>query len=409
METPAGAIAPSAPFLGASSGAFYPTPTERAPALAARLGLSDLEIMLQTAGEYAPRFARRLATACDGEGRRVHAVHLWQQLHPLLSPYARRAREGRVAFERAIEVARTLSAAVLVWHGPTPAELAVPDGRSRFADAAGTLGARCGEAGIRLAIENVSWCALAQAREVAAFATRTSGLDSAARPGFVFDPFQAAEAGANPFLILASMGDRLVDVHLSDRSADDPTARHLPPGDGDLPWAALLRAIVGTGYRGPLMIEAPLDPDGITLARVRARLDPLLAALVAGGDGRDGAPPPGVVEGIALFNARRFYDAHEAIELEWHAERGDRRRLYQGILQIGVGFHHVLGGNHRGAVLLLTDGIAKVSRFVPRCLGLDTGRLVTESAACLAVIEDLGPDGLGRFDPETIPMVHAAA
>ena len=42
--------------LGLSTGALYPTPTEDVPAIAARLGFYDLEIMLQTAGAYEPEF-----------------------------------------------------------------------------------------------------------------------------------------------------------------------------------------------------------------------------------------------------------------------------------------------------------------------------------------------------------------
>ena len=43
--------------LGASSGAFYPhTPTERVPLVAGRMGISSIEIMLQTHGEYDPAF-----------------------------------------------------------------------------------------------------------------------------------------------------------------------------------------------------------------------------------------------------------------------------------------------------------------------------------------------------------------
>ena len=72
-----------------------------------------------------------------------------------------------------------------------------------------------------------------------------------------------------------------------------------------------------------------------------------------------------VRQGIALFNERRFYEQHEVIEHEWHAERGPIRRLYQGILQVGVGFYHALNGNQKGAVLLLTDGVEKLSAAVP--------------------------------------------
>ena len=115
--------------------------------------------------------------------------------------------------------------------------------------------------GCSLAIENVSWCALASVRDVLAFAAQLEEIDpEAERIGFAFDPFQAAEAGANPFMVLAAMEDRVFDVHLSDRREDDPEHRHLPPGEGDLPWPALLRAISGA-YSGPLMLEGVVGDD----------------------------------------------------------------------------------------------------------------------------------------------------
>jgi hypothetical protein len=261
-----------------------------------------------------------------------------------------------------------------------------------------------------LALENVSWCALPSVRDVMTFAAALPELGPPGAVGFAFDPFQAAEAGANPFMVLAAMEDHVVDVHLSDLREGDRAARHLLPGDGDLPWPALLRAIAGTTYRGPLMIEGTIGRDTAALERARDRLAPLLlAATGSAGDTADvcaGSPPPGVVEGIRLFNERAFYECHEAIEHEWHAERGEIRTLYQGILQIGVGFHHARNGNHRGAVLLLTDGIAKTVRFVPRCLGLDTARLVAESQACLDRIQALGPARLRELDWDSVPFVH---
>jgi predicted metal-dependent hydrolase len=174
-----------------------------------------------------------------------------------------------------------------------------------------------------------------------------------------------------------------------------------------LPWPALLRAIANSGYDGPLVIEGALGNDPpATMARVRACLDPVLRSLSAGSDLCAGAVPPGVEEGIRLFNEGRFYECHEAIEHEWHAERSPVRALYQGILQIGVGFHHARSGNYQGAVALLRDGITKVSRFVPRCRGIDTARLVQESQACLDRIIKLGPDRLAAFDWSAVPRVH---
>ena len=159
------------------------------------------------------------------------------------------------------------------------------------------------------------------------------------------------------------------------------------------------------------MLEGVVGGDLARLDRVREVLGPLLAATdgAAADEPCAGTPPPGVVAGIELFNARAFYACHETIEHEWHAERRPIRQLYQGILQIGVGFHHALGGNHRGALLLLSDGIEKTARFAPRCLGIETGRLVAESQRCLDRLRELGPDRLRDFDPATIPTIERSA
>ena len=57
-------------------------------------------------------------------------------------------------------------------------------------------------------------------------------------------------------------------------------------------------------------------------------------------------------------------------------------------------------------MLLLTDGIEKVSGFLPGCMGIDTARLVRESQACLDQVVVLGSDGLDRFDWDRVPTIH---
>lgn len=382
-------------------------PTEEVPDAAARAGLFDLEIMLQTPGEYGAGFIHELATRGRAAGCRIHAVHLWQELHPLLSPYARRAREGRMLFGRAIEGAVELGAKVVVWHGPKRAELHGPDDQARMLDAIADRGSACAAAGVKLAIENVSWCAVASVRDVLSLAASIRDFDPRAeRIGFAFDPFQADEAGANPFMVLAAMQGRVFDVHLSDRSEHDAGNRHLPPGEGDLAWPALLRAISGA-YSGPLMLEATIGDDPARLETTRRFLDPLLRDILAESATPCAAKTPaGLVEGIRLFNNGEFYACHEAIEHEWHAETRPIRKLYQGILQIGVGFLHALRGNHTGALLLLGDGIDKTIEFAPVCLGIETGRLAAESQAALERLRELGPDRLTEFDFTTVPHIH---
>lgn len=402
--------------LGVSSGAFYPhLATEDVPHHAASLGIQTVELMLQTPGEYQPAYIAELASRVRDAGVKVRSVHTMLRLHPMFDPYPRRAREARQLFELGIQAAATLDADVLVWHGARAEEIAQPDGWDRFVRLSTMLAAACGDAGVMLGVENVSWCALATVRDIVRFATIIDEIGPPEHIGFVFDPFQAMRADANPFMILAAMGNRIANVHISDYAGQDAELCHLPPGDGNIPWSALLRAIAGSGYSGPMIIESPLNDGTATLDRVREHIEPRIRSIFDFPPEEASRPhenpvdparlPEGVREGIELFNARRFFEAHEVIEHEWHAEKASIRRLYQGILQIGVGFYHALNGNHKGAVLLLTDGLNKTSEFTPHALGVRTGKLVTEAQVCLQAIEALGPDRIAAFDASTIPFI----
>lgn len=81
------------------------------------------------------------------------------------------------------------------------------------------------------------------------------------------------------------------------------------------------------------------------------------------------------------------------------------RFLYQGILQIGVGFYHLKNGNWRGATGLLRNGAVRLKEFEPETLGIDVARLVVESEACLRELETLGRERVREFDTTAIPKV----
>ena len=116
--------------------------------------------------------------------------------------------------------------------------------------------------------------------------------------------------------------------------------------------------------------------------------------------------PVEVRKGIAMYNRGEYYACHEVLEDAWRAEPDEVRFLYQGILQIGVAFHHLGNQNWRGAVGLLERGIENVSRFTPRCQGVDTDRLVRESRRCLIRLQEIGPEQQDLFDWQQVPVVH---
>jgi predicted metal-dependent hydrolase len=118
------------------------------------------------------------------------------------------------------------------------------------------------------------------------------------------------------------------------------------------------------------------------------------------------APPRLLLEGLELFNRGEFFEQHEVLETLWRDEPRPVRRLYQGILQIGVAFHHLQRGNHHGTVYMLTRGQMYLRPFAPSCQGVDVRRLLADAARALAEVERLGPARLDAFDWSLAPRVR---
>jgi predicted metal-dependent hydrolase len=128
----------------------------------------------------------------------------------------------------------------------------------------------------------------------------------------------------------------------------------------------------------------------------------------AAGGAPDGALPDLALKGIEEFNRGEFYECHEYLEEAWMQEPGRVRFLYQGILQVGVGFYHLQNGNWRGATGLLRNGAVRLKEFEPVTLGIDVAKLVRESERCLRELESLGRERIDEFDRSGVPKVEWA-
>ncbi len=117
-------------------------------------------------------------------------------------------------------------------------------------------------------------------------------------------------------------------------------------------------------------------------------------------------PPSDLLEGIAQFNRGEYFEQHETLERLWIAERRDVRRLYQGILQVGVAFHHLRKLNHHGTVYMLTRGPCYLAPFAPSCQHVDVAALIADAGAALAEVERLGKARLSEFDWRLVPKVQ---
>ena len=66
--------------------------------------------------------------------------------------------------------------------------------------------------------------------------------------------------------------------------------------------------------------------------------------------------------GRLLFNAGRYFEAHEAWEEVWLLEEGDLRMLLQGLIQVAAGCHKAREGRAAGCARLIGTGLEKLGR-----------------------------------------------
>ncbi|MGP0129617.1 MAG: DUF309 domain-containing protein [cyanobacterium endosymbiont of Rhopalodia musculus] len=91
--------------------------------------------------------------------------------------------------------------------------------------------------------------------------------------------------------------------------------------------------------------------------------------------------------GIEQFNYREFYSCHNTLEALWMDAVELDRQFYQGILQIAVGCYHLENHNWRGAVILLGEGIRRLSSYQPDYREIDVSSLVRESQKLLHYLQ----------------------
>lgn len=160
------------------------------------------------------------------------------------------------------------------------------------------------------------------------------------------------------------------------------------------------------------MTIAPATPPLPRRQAPRARHPKLLRALsllrgVEIGPECSASAPPLLHKAIHEFNAGEFFEQHETLEDLWRATPGPIRHLYEGILQVGVGMHHLLvNRNFHGAAVKLDHGIRLLQMFPPVCHGIDVERLRRDAQRARLHLLRLGPDGLDRFDRTRIPRVY---
>ena len=114
---------------------------------------------------------------------------------------------------------------------------------------------------------------------------------------------------------------------------------------------------------------------------------------------------PKAVEGLRLFNAGKYFEAHEELEAAWKDERGKVRELYQGILQAGVTYLHITRGNYPGAIKVYGRSMKWLRQFPETCRGVEVERLRNDLTLAIEEIKRLGETRINEFNRDLLKPV----
>ena len=114
---------------------------------------------------------------------------------------------------------------------------------------------------------------------------------------------------------------------------------------------------------------------------------------------------PQAREGLRLFNAGEYFEAHEALEDAWNAEEGDAKNLYRGVLQIAVTYLHITHRNYSGAVKVYERSLKWLNGLPDICKGIHLRQLLADAKRVFEEIQKLGPERLGEFDRSLLKPV----
>lgn len=116
-----------------------------------------------------------------------------------------------------------------------------------------------------------------------------------------------------------------------------------------------------------------------------------------------------LARGTDLFNRGRFFEAHDAWEDGWRVERGARRLLLQGLIQVAAAFVKLERGAPGSALELLDKGMEKLTNTGPDDGGIDLPALLGSLERWRSVTAQMAETGAREYDGAALPRLTRRA
>ncbi len=243
--------------IGISSATFYPMETERAVSELIQLGFRKTELFLNSESEFDAEYCKQLRKTLDEAGVSVVSVHAYTAAVEgiyFFGDYPRRTADSIEAYRKYFCAAEILGAKYFTFHGDRTLTGKRPINQTpidRHCESLFRLAGAAKEHGILIAQENVSWCTSADPKYIRGL--RENLGDTI---GYTLDLKQARRAGVPWREYADAMGNRIVNLHISDEHGDRTS---ILPGAGDFDYIEFYRFLKKIGYTGDSIIEVYRD------------------------------------------------------------------------------------------------------------------------------------------------------
>jgi len=235
--------------IGISSACFYPkVETENTIPLMKELGFELGEIFFNSPSEYEYDFVQGIYEQKLKHNFKINSVHAFcAPFEPFLfDRYKRRRKDMLLYFKAMCRTCSKLQANSYTFHGMRNIEFRGLD-MNFVIDIYNELTYIAGEAGIKLAQENVSWCMSSELDFL------TMIKEKCKYPlFFTLDLKQAYKANKLPKDYINIMGKELVNLHVNDKDDENIC---LLPGKGEVDYNVLSKELSEIGYAGNAIIE----------------------------------------------------------------------------------------------------------------------------------------------------------
>lgn len=111
-------------------------------------------------------------------------------------------------------------------------------------------------------------------------------------------------------------------------------------------------------------------------------------------------------EGLALFNAGKFWESHEAWERIWRRHAEPWRFFIQGLIQAAAAHHQLRRGIHHGTVKHLKNALVKLEVAPPDFAGLALEEFRAYLRKLVAQFEDMSANEFAAHKDVNAESLH---